>query len=141
MARGTSAYKGAVPTYLLWRLSISCSENRHEGHHIVGEWIAQTDVPADERVRGVAGLRLDPPGRRARRGGAGHEPCAQRVSGVPRGIEANCPDPLLYDRRDGVARELTGQHMLAPRDRSEHRPFADPGQLKPLIERLDWAHS
>src|SRR6266566_8604765 len=135
MARGTSAYKGAVPTYLLWRLSISCSENRHEGHHIVGEWIAQTDVPADERVRGVAGLRLDPPGRRARRRGAGHEASAQRMSRVPRQIEADRLDPLLHDGPDRVAGELTGQHLPAPGDRPEHRSFGDPGQLEPLVER------
>src|SRR5262249_16125483 len=34
-------------------------------HAMGGKWIAQTDVPTDERIRDVAGLRLDPPGRGA----------------------------------------------------------------------------
>src|SRR5207248_8351620 len=65
---------------LLGRL-VPCSQNRHRRYRIGDKRIAQTNVPADERIRGVAGLRLDPPGRGACRRGAGHEPGPQRVSG------------------------------------------------------------
>src|SRR5215471_8133520 len=103
-----------------------------------GKWIAQTNVPTDEGIRRVASLRLDAPGRGACPRGIRHEADAQRMSGVSRRIEANRPDSLLHDQRDGVARELTGQHMPALGDRPEHRPCADPGQLEPLVERLNW---
>src|SRR5262249_37190602 len=116
---------------------ISSSQNRQRKYRIGGKWIAQTDVSTYERIRDMAGLRLDPPGRRACAGGARHEAGAERVPGVPCRCEANRPAPLLHDGRDGVARELTGQHMPAPGEPPEHRPFADPGQLKPFLERLN----
>ncbi len=118
---------------------VPCLQNCHRRYRIGGKRIAQTNVPADQRIRDVAGLRLDPPGRGACRSGAGHEPSAQRVSGVPGRIEADRPDPLLHDRRDGVAPELTGQHLPAPGDRPEHRPLRDAGPLQPLFQRLDRA--
>src|SRR6266571_3948466 len=95
------------------------SQNRHGRYRIGGKRIAQTDVPADERIRRVAGLRLDPPGRGACARGACHEASAQGMSGVPRGVETDRSDPLLHDGRDRVARELTGEYMPAPVKRGD----------------------
>lgn len=132
-------HQSTIRRYLEAARVLDPSQQRPGGG--VSEQHPVPNVARQHDVRGMAGLRPDPPCRnpslRRRRG----QPASQRMPAKPGRVEPGSCNPLTDDERYGLALQAGIMHTAMTVHRPEYRPFTYPRGSDPCIERSDGAPS